>query len=213
VDAPLMVDGVVLAVPAPAAAELLATIAPQMSSDLRRQEYSSVTVVTLAYPDSAFPQQLIGSGFLVPRYPRRVVTACTYLDRKWPHLRQDGLTLLRVSAGSLGEEWVLGLDDTTLVSSVHKSLRTMLGVTELPRLVKVQRWRPALPQYRAGQVAWRESMQRQANALPGPVVLTGAAYSGVGLAACLREGGTAGGRLWDAVERIPRARSEPSEDA
>jgi oxygen-dependent protoporphyrinogen oxidase len=209
-DAPLTVDGVVLALPAPPAADILSAVAPQMSSDLRRQEYSSVAIVTLAYSDSAFPHELIGSGFLVPRHPRRVVTACTYLDRKWPLLRHDGLTLLRVSAGSLGEEWVLGLDDTTLVSSVHKSLRTMLGVTELPRMVKVQRWQPALPQYRAGQVAWRENMQRQASALPVPVVLTGAAYCGVGLAACLREGGAAGGRLWDTVERIPRARSGPS---
>jgi len=210
---PLEVDGVVLALAAPGAADVLSTISPQMSSQLRRQEYSSVATVALAYSDAAFPKGLTGSGFLVPRSPRRVVTACTFLDRKWPHLRQDGLTLLRVSAGSLGEEWVLGLDDTTLVSSVHKTLRTMLGVSELPRAARVQRWQPALPQYRAGHVAWRESLQEQALALPVPAVLTGAAYLGVGLAACLREGAAAGQRLWDAVERSARARSNPASGA
>jgi oxygen-dependent protoporphyrinogen oxidase len=172
-----------------------------------------VATVTLAYPDAAFPKGLTGSGFLVPRRPRRVVTACTFLDRKWPHLRQDGLTVLRVSAGSLGEEWVLGLDDATLVSSVHKTLRTMLGVRDLPRAARVHRWQPALPQYRTGHVTWRESLQEQASALSAPTVLTGAAYLGVGLAACLRDGAAAGQRMWDAVEGSFRARSSPNTGA
>lgn len=210
---PLEVEGVVLALAAPGAADVLSTISPQMSSELRRQEYSSVATVTLAYSDAAFPKSLTGSGFLVPRHPRRVVTACTFLDRKWTHLRQDGLTVLRVSAGSLGEEWVLGLDDATLVSSVHKTLRTMLGVSELPRAARVQRWQPALPQYRAGHVTWRQSLQGQASALTVPVVLTGAAYLGVGLAACLREGAAAGQRMWDAVQPSFRAHSSPTTSA
>ena len=198
---PLEVDGVVLALPAPHAAELLAGLAPEMSGQLRRQEYSSVATVTLAYPDDGFPRPLTGSGFLVPRFPRRVATACTFMDRKWPHLRQPGVTILRVSAGSLGEEWVLGLDDTTLASSVHKTLRTILGVTALPQAVLVQRWPQALPQYRAGHLAWTEAVQRQASALPVPLELTGASYQGIGLAACLRGGSGAGQKLWERLDR------------
>ncbi|MHB8555568.1 MAG: protoporphyrinogen oxidase [Candidatus Dormibacteria bacterium] len=200
---PLEVDGVVLALPAPRAAELLSGLAPGMSDQLCRQDYASVATVTLAYRDQAFPRPLTGSGLLVPRSPRRVVTACTFMDRKWPHLRQPGTTILRVSTGSLGEEWVLGLDDTTLVSSVHRSLRTMLGVTELPSSVRVQRWPQALAQYRAGHLAWAAQLQQQAGALPIKVVLTGASYQGVGLAACLRDGTEAGQRLWDRLAPSP----------
>jgi len=194
---PLEVDGVVLAVPAPQAAQLLRGLAPDMAGRLRRQEYSSVVTVTLAYPEAAFPRALVGSGFLVPRFPRRVVTACTFMDRKWPHLHRPGQTLLRVSAGSLDEEWVLGLDDATLVSSVHRTLRTILGLTALPQGVVVQRWPQALAQYRAGHLGWVEALQQQAAALPIRLVLTGAAYQGVGLAACLRTGTAAGQQLWD----------------
>ncbi len=199
----LEVDGVVLALPAARAAELLWGLAPEMSDQLGRQDYASVATVTLAYRDQAFPRPLTGSGFLVPRLPRRVVTACTFMDRKWPHLRQPGTTILRVSTGSLGEEWVLGLDDTTLVSSVHKSLRTVLGVTELPRSVRVQRWPQALAQYRAGHLAWAARLQQQAAALPLNLVLTGASYQGVGVAACLRDGTAAGQQLWDRLALSP----------
>jgi len=198
---PLEVDGVVLALPAPHAAELLAGLAPEMSGQLRRQVYSSVATVTLAYPDDGFPRPLPGSGFLVPRFPRRVATACTFMDRKWPHLRQPGVSILRVSAGSLGEEWVLGLDDATLVSSIHKTLRTILGVTALPQAALVQRWPQALAQYRAGHLAWTEGVQKQAAALPVPLVLTGASYQGIGLAACLRGGSRAGEQLWERLGR------------
>jgi len=190
-------DGLILAVPAPAAAILLGSLSSEMGPLLRQLEYSSVATVTLAYPDRAISRPLEGSGFLVVRRPRRTVTACTFLDRKWPHLRQPGLTLLRASAGSFGDEWVLALDDTTLVTTIHRELRTILGLTELPVEVRVERWHGALPQYRAGHLRWRDRVAEAAAALPVQLELTGAAFGGVGVAACLQQGATSAQALWD----------------
>ena len=189
-------DGLILAVPAPAAALALESLSPEMVPLLRQLEYASVATVTLAYPDSGLSRPLVGSGFLVTRRPRRTLTACTFLDRKWPHLRRPGRTLMRASAGSFGDEWVLALDDTTLVTSVHRELRTILGLTELPIEVRVERWHGGLPQYRAGHLGWKARVSDAASKLPAPIELTGAAFGGVGVASCLRDGSAAARSLW-----------------
>ncbi|MGH7641810.1 MAG: protoporphyrinogen oxidase [Candidatus Dormibacteria bacterium] len=189
-------DGVLLALPAPAAAILLQAFNPEIGPLLRQLEYASVATVTLAYPDQALSRPLQGSGFLVARRPRRTVTACTFLDRKWPHLRQPGLTIVRASAGSFGDEWVLALDDTTLVTNVHRALRSILRLVELPVEARVERWHGALPQYRAGHLRWREQVTAAAVALPVPLQLTGAAFCGVGISACLQGGAQSARTLW-----------------
>ncbi len=189
-------DGLVVAVPAPAAAQLLQGLAPELARELRRQRYSNVATITLAYPESALSRRPPGSGFLVPRFPGRVVTACTFMDQKWPHLRRPGILLLRASAGGHGDDWPLEVDDATLVTSVHTHLRRHLGLRQVPLEARVQRWAPALPQYRAGHLAWRDSVEAQVATLPHPVVLAGAAYRGVGLEACLRDGARTAQALW-----------------
>jgi oxygen-dependent protoporphyrinogen oxidase len=193
-------DGVVLALPAPAAAGLLSPISDRIGSVLRQLEYASVATVTLAYPDAALGRPLLGSGFLVTRRPRRTVTACTFMDRKWPNLRQPGLTILRTSVGSFGDEWALALDDATLVTSIHRELRTILGLSQLPVGARVQRWHGSLPQYRTGHLAWRSQVATAAAALPAPIELTGAAFGGIGIAACLREGATSARTLWERLQ-------------
>lgn len=61
----LHADAVVVAVPAPAAAGLLAAESPEAAAELRTVEYASMALVTLAYrrTGTALPD---GSGFLVP---------------------------------------------------------------------------------------------------------------------------------------------------
>ncbi len=201
-EPPTEFDGLILAVPAPAAASLLNSVSGEMGALLRRLEYASVATVTLAYPDTAVSRPLVGSGFLVARRPRRTVTACTFLDRKWPHLRQPGLTILRASAGSFGDEWLLALDDTTLVTSIHRELRAILGLSGLPVEVRVERWHGALPQYRAGHLRWRGQVTDSVAQLPQPLELTGAAFGGVGIAACLQEGAKSARSLWERLTSV-----------
>jgi oxygen-dependent protoporphyrinogen oxidase len=201
-----------MAVPAPAAATLLGPMTEGMGNLLRRLEYASVATVTLAYPDNGLSSELVGSGFLVARRPRRVVTACTFMDRKWPHLRQADRTILRASVGSFNDEWALTLDDTTLITSVHRELRHILRLTRLPLEARVQRWHGALPQYRAGHLAWRASVDKAAGELTLPIELTGAAFGGVGVAACLKDSAAAADRLWRRLGQIAAASSQAASE-
>ncbi len=200
-------DGVVLAVPAREAAVLLATHAPAAAGLLSTIEYASVAVVTLALPKGAVHAPLHGTGFLVPRTgtidgASPLVTAATYLGRKWPHLARDGDELIRVSVGRFGDRRHQALDDDELCRSVVAELAHLLDVRDRPIESMVTRWDRAFPQYRVGHLLRVARVEQEVAALGGMAV-AGAAYRGVGIPACI-----GGGR--DAARRVLGFLSSPT---
>ncbi|MGH9225804.1 MAG: protoporphyrinogen oxidase [Acidimicrobiales bacterium] len=171
---------VVVTVPAPAAASLL----PAAAGDLRAIEYASVATVTLAYLFDALPGSLDGSGFLVPRVDGRLTTACTWLTSKWPELAASGRVLLRASAGCMGDDRAMALDDATLAARLHAELADAMGLRREPEEALVTRWPLSFPQYDVGHAA---RVARIEAALPSGVFVAGAAYRGVGIAACVQQ--------------------------
>ncbi|MFP5319212.1 MAG: protoporphyrinogen oxidase [Acidimicrobiia bacterium] len=184
---------VVCALPAGAAARLLP--AP-VAAELDGMAHASVVTVTLAYPESALSRPLDGSGFLVPRVDGRLMTACTWTSAKWPGSKPPGLVLLRPSAGRMGDTRALELDDDALVDRLHAELVDAMGLRERPVRWLVTRWPDAFPQYDVGHQA---RVARIEAALPPGVVLAGAPYRGVGIAACIRDAELAAAKAVAAV--------------
>jgi oxygen-dependent protoporphyrinogen oxidase len=195
----LEADAVVLAVPARPASRLLAAVAPVAAELVGALDYASVALVTLALPAATDLPDL--SGFLVPAAPERpdrLVKAATFFTSKWEHLRRpDGLALLRASVGRYGEARALQLTDDELVRAVRADLADLLG-TALPEPVSaaVTRWGGALPQYAPGHL---DRVEGARAALPPTVALAGAAFDGVGIAACVTSGEAAAEQIWVAL--------------
>ncbi|HVB93339.1 MAG TPA: protoporphyrinogen oxidase [Acidimicrobiales bacterium] len=191
----LQVDGVILAVPAPRAAVLLAPHAPAAAGLLSPIEYASVGVVTLAVPSDAIGRRLDGTGFLVPRTSfldsrPALMTGCTYLSRKWPHLATVGNELIRVSVGRDGDERFLELDDAELTAAVFSELAGVLEIKGGPSDARVTRWVDAFPQYRVGHLVRVARIEEVVSDLPA-VAVAGATYRGVGIPACIGSGRSA----------------------
>src|ERR1700722_2802559 len=144
-------DAVILAVPPRPASRLLAPVAGggPAAVALGEVKQASMAIVSLAYPDAAFPQQPGGSGFLVPAVDGRAVKAVTFSTVKWPHLRQagNGLHVVRCSVGRLGEEAILQRDDAELAGLAAADLAAAIGVHGSPADVRVSRWGGGLPQF------------------------------------------------------------------
>ncbi len=185
----LIADGVVVATPARSAARLLDLVAPAAAAPLRDLTYASVALVGLAYPATALTRPP-GSGLLVP--PGRLVKAVTLYDQKWPHAAVAGHALLRASVGRAGEP--VELDDAELVRAVADELRPVLRITGRPVDAFVARWDDGLPQYALGHLDRVDAVERAVAAVPG-LAVAGAAYRGVGIAACVRSGEAAGARV------------------
>ncbi|GAA2083002.1 protoporphyrinogen oxidase [Streptomyces albiaxialis] len=182
-------DAVVLAVPAPAAARLLADEAPGAAAELDAVEYASMALVTLAFRRADTGGLPSGSGFLVPPVDGRSIKASTFASQKWGWIgEQDpGLSVLRTSLGRYGETAVLERDDDELVALSLRDLREATGLAARPVDTVVTRWDEGLPQYAVGHVDRVERVRAGLAAVPG-LAVCGAAYDGVGIPACVASG-------------------------
>lgn len=189
----LQADAVVLALPAFAAAAVLRQLSPTAAQALSSIPYVSVATVGLAYPPGALPP-LPGTGFLVPQQEGRLVVGCTWLSSKWPHL-DGGPVLVRCAVGRFGDERWHALDDTELVEVVRTELGAALGRhLPAPEAWRVTRWDGAIPQYTIGHLERVERAERELAGWPG-LILTGAAYRGVGVASCVTQAKAAARRV------------------
>jgi oxygen-dependent protoporphyrinogen oxidase len=200
----LHADAVILALPARPAGRLAAQVpgAAAIAADLAAIEYASMAIVTLAYPPSAFPSPLAGSGYLVPAVDGRPVKAATFSTVKWPHLTAKTAStvaggsggspprastapvIVRCSVGRIGEEAILQRDDADLADLAATDFAAATGVTGPPLDRLVTRWGGGLPQYTVGHAGRVSRIRSGVEALPG-LAVCGAAYDGVGVPACI----------------------------
>jgi oxygen-dependent protoporphyrinogen oxidase len=202
-------DGVVLATPAPIARDLLTPHDAEAATLLGGIDHASVAVVTLQFPADALAQPLFGTGFLVPRgsslpgeEPEVLMTACTFLSQKWPHLARPGDVLLRASIGRFGDDRPARLDDDAVVSRVVGELTAILGLRTGPTAARVTRWPDAFPQYRVHHLLRVAGIEAAIRRLP-PLAVAGAAYRGVGVPACIASGRQAASTVLDAIAGKP----------
>lgn len=184
-------DRVIVAAPAPAAARLLAELAPPAAYALAGIGYASVVVVTFVFDTDL---ELPGSGFLVPPEEETSIKGSTFSSNKWAWLREPGRTVLRASLGRYGETATLQYDDSTLSTIALADLREILGHLPAPAAWHVQRWGGSLPQYTVGHLDRIAAIDADLADVPG-LEVCGAAYRGIGIPAVIRS-------AWDAVERL-----------
>ncbi|NBV27068.1 MAG: hypothetical protein EBR99_07130, partial [Actinobacteria bacterium] len=189
-------DAVVVATAPQVAGALLG----RLSADVRQLEFvksASSTMVTFAVPRDVCPLPESGTGVLVPLHTNfaagtdsLVTTAVTFLDRKWAHLHDPRLALVRVHTGRIDDSRALAMSDDELVSRVHAELAQIFGAWPDALETRVQRWPHALPQY----FPLHQTMVSEARAALAPhgIFLGGMAYDGVGVPASIGSGRQAG---------------------
>ncbi|MFI6680491.1 protoporphyrinogen oxidase [Kribbella sp. NPDC050470] len=192
----LTADSVIVAVPAAPAARMLAELVPVASAELASIEYASMAIVTLAVRKQDWPTDAVGSGFLVPSVEGRTIKASTYSHAKWQWSSEAGgeLAVLRASVGRLGEEYVLQRSDEELVELATADLRRAMGLQAPVVGSLVTRWGGGLPQYAVGHLDRVDRVEAAVAAEPG-LAVCGAAYRGVGIAACVASGSKAATRV------------------
>ncbi|WP_066903944.1 protoporphyrinogen oxidase [Millisia brevis] len=185
------VDGIVVALPAPEAAEALHGVAPEVSVELARIERAAAAVVALAIPDD--PPLPHRSGVLVAADEPLQTKAFTFSSVKWP---ARGRTVLRASLGRADDAAVVEAADEKLIDIALADLETVTGLRVQPHATLVHRWRAGIPQYAPGHAALIAEVDRRIADLPG-LTLAGAYRHGVGVAACVADAERAARRARD----------------
>jgi oxygen-dependent protoporphyrinogen oxidase len=187
-------NAVVLATPAPVTGALLDDYHAAFE-ELRGVESAGAAMVTfsLARNDVTLPER--GTGVLVPLGTAwqgpgsMMVTAVTFLDRKWLRLVHDDDVLLRAHVGRSDDARWLEMSDDELTQRVRDELNVLLGPLGTPRATLVQRWPNGLPQYVLGHAQKVQRARDAASALS--LALAGNAYDGVGVPASIGSGRSA----------------------
>ncbi|BBH19120.1 protoporphyrinogen oxidase [Paenibacillus baekrokdamisoli] len=179
-------DGIVITAPAFDAADLLE---PHINVDaLRAVQYVSVANVVMAFDKKNFGIDFDGSGFVVPRSEGTTITACTWTSAKWLHSSPSNKVLLRCYVGRSGDEEVVDLPDDQLTEAVRKDIRDVMGITATPLFTEITRLHKSMPQYPVGHLQETAKLRTKLRSeMPG-VWVTGAAFDGVGLPDCIRQG-------------------------
>ena len=206
--AAISADGVILAVPAPAAARLLADTDAELSRMLDAIPYASSALVTLGYRTEAIGRLPDGFGFVVPEREGRTILACTFSSIKFADRAPEGDILLRVFLGGRRQQGLLGEDDTTLAAVAEREVKDLLAVSAAPRLVRVHRHPAAMPLYLVGHLKRAAAIRAQAAHHCG-LALAGNALGGVGLSDCVRSGEEAAERMLEALREETSARGKP----
>ncbi len=183
----LEADGLVLAVPAHAAARMLEPLDPELACELGAVRHTELDAVTLAYARAHVPGPLESTGFIVPASEGRALTACTLSSSKWSGRGPDDTVLLRCFLG-------VGRDEAEAVAAARADLRDLMGIEAAPRLVRRRRRSDVLPIREIGHIERMARVGARAAQLPG-LALAGGALGTVGIPDCIRTGREAARRV------------------
>jgi oxygen-dependent protoporphyrinogen oxidase len=178
---------VVIAAPAPQAAEILRGIDTDLSAALEAIEYAPMVSMSIGVDPDAIREPIDGLGFLVPRQPDVALLGCLYMSQLFPGRAPEGRELLQCMIGGVRWPEAVDLPDDQLQQRVYDDLDRILGLRESPQSLTATRWRRAIPQPRRDHCQRVAEIRRRVRAWPG-LALAGAYLDGVGVSDSLASG-------------------------
>jgi oxygen-dependent protoporphyrinogen oxidase len=190
----LTADGVVLALPAFAAASLLKGLDSELGARLSAIGYAAAATINLAFAGKDLSRPIDGAGFVVPFKENKAILGVTFAHQKFEGRAPKGFALLRAFIGGVrGPRW-LALNDEALTRQVVSELRESVGVRGTPLFSAVSRHAQALPQYSPGHLLRVIDIEERVLRHPR-IALAGNWGRGVGLPDTIASGERAADRL------------------
>lgn len=180
-------SAVIVAVPPPRAAVMLADLDSELATLLAAVPFVSTAAVFLGYRREDVAHPLDGHGLMLPWTEGRRTNACTFFSSKFPGRAPEGHVLLRGFLGSARDPDVLRSSDAELARVVRDELGPLLGLRGEPVLVRVYRWPGGTPQMEVGHLERMARVAARLQARPG-LWIAGAGLRGAGLPDCIADG-------------------------
>lgn len=187
-------NAAIVALPAPAAARLLASVDGELSQSLQKIPYAGAVVALVGCRRAQLTHPLDGFGFVVPDAEGRKVISVSFSSQKYDGRASDDRVLLRVFLGGATRPEVLKWPDDEVCQVVLRELSELMGLSGEPELFKIRRWDGVMPQYHLGHLDLVASIEQRTAQIPG-LALAGNAYRGVGIPQCVRSAEQAAERI------------------
>jgi len=197
---------VVLAVPPPQAARLLADIDRELADLLAGIPMAPVAVVSLGFRQrlDSLPD---GFGFLAPRGEGVRALGVMFPSRLFPGRAPGSRDLLTGYVGGMLDPGALSLDGEELAVIVRDDLRRLTGIDAAPELVRVVRHEAAIPQLVVGHLERLDKIRARLALHPG-LHLAGNYLRGVGIKDAVASGLETAGVLLEQARPPGRSGAE-----
>ncbi|WP_270997705.1 protoporphyrinogen oxidase [Listeria seeligeri] len=192
-------DGVIIAATHDVLVDLLADATTEPFAN---QPLTTLATVSLAYNENDVPILPDGTGYLVARTAPYKTTACTWVQKKWPHMVPKDKMLLRGFVGKAGETWLEEASDEAIVSAVLNDYAEIMDIESAPLFYEVSRMKSAMPQYLVTHQARLKQMKKNINADYPGVYFAGMSYQGVGIPDCIAGAKSAVNELTDFLKEV-----------
>ena len=182
--ASLMADSVVVALPAYAAARVLAPIDPALGQSLASIEHPPIAVATLGYRRDRVSHPLDGLGVLTPKVEKRNSLGLLFSSTLFAHRAPEGHVLLTAYLGGARQPGLALLPREKLIALARVEAADLLGARGEPVHAGVRYWRQGLPQPGLDHGTRIEGLRNLEGAWPG-LFVTGNYLGGVATTACI----------------------------
>ncbi len=179
-------DAVCVAVPSHAAAKMLRTDFPELSSRLNEIRYEPVATVNFLVSRNAVGHPLDGFGFVVPASEKSGLIGCSFSHQKFEgRVAHENHVLLRAFVGGAYGHTVFNQPDEVMLSGVFSELKKILNISGEPVETLLRRYPLGMPQYEVGHLKRVEEIFQEAEKFPG-LYFSGIAYRGIGIPDCVK---------------------------
>ncbi len=175
---------VVFTTPAAETAKWVSGFAGNLSGQLEKITYPPVMMVFLGFKNKPDCRALDGFGFLVPKVEDRKILGTIWSSTIFPGRAPDGGAALTTFVGGMRQPEFAALSDDQLTENVLSELHAILDLKNKPDLVRIKRWRRAIPQYELGHQQRMQKVEQFEKAHPG-VYLSGNFRNGISVGDCI----------------------------
>jgi oxygen-dependent protoporphyrinogen oxidase len=177
----IVADTVICALPAYAAAEVLANIDLNLKKSLQEIEYAPIIVIHTGYKISDIARKLNGFGFLVPRKQRARILGSLWSSTLFKDRSPEGSALFTSFMGGMLDLEALDLNNDDIMRIVQKDMARTLNIKTNPNFACITRYTHAIPQYNLGHLNRINNIEGLHKKYRG-LFLTGSYFTGISVA-------------------------------
>lgn len=163
-------DGVVLAVPSYAAANIIKPIDPELKKVLSSIYYPPVAELVTGYKIEKVKRELDGFGYLIPAKEKRKILGTIWSSAMYAGRAPVGYVSFTTFVGGSRNPELLKNNDDKILDFTNSELKSIIGIDGSPDFVKIIRWDKAIPQYNLGYYKTIEAIERFEQNFPGAFV-------------------------------------------
>lgn len=182
----LTVDAIVSALPSFSLSDVLKLEAPNLSSKLKRVNYTNAVVVHLGFNKKDLSFNKTAFGILSRKVEKVPFLGILFNSRFFPHTSKNkDQELITVICGGSRYPELVHKPDNEIEEEVIDSLTEVLGLKAAPLFSKVTKWKNGIPQYELGYAQVEKEIvsfqEKNSN-----FYLLGNYYKGISVSDCIK---------------------------